>query len=381
MATGRDGAAARRPVPAAASRAGSSTSSATRTSATAIRVFRLDRIQGKVAYATKAEHDFQRPEDFDPRGYANQVPWQLGDPLGDGRDLGVRPHRLDGRAPLLRLRRARARRRRRQHLPLQLRASPRLLIAWALGFGEHARILGPPELVEEARERLDRVVELHRGEPRRSDRRRRRAPAPPTASTAPEGEPRAARPRARRGRDPPRALRPPGHARVGAHPRRPREPPPPGRRGARRSCRCPSRSCARTSTSSTSSTSAAAPTCSTPRSSPTARSRSTPSRTRTPSTARRACCRSRPRRSSPRSTCSATTCPPGSLASAREKIVAALGEDPVREGLQVTTAGGDDSGDRARRRIGDRGPPGARARVLRRRARTASRAARSSRTR
>jgi predicted DNA-binding transcriptional regulator YafY len=35
--------------------------------------------------------------------------------------------------------------------------------------------------------------------------------------------------------------------------------------------------------------------------------------------------------------------PAGSLASAREKIVTALGEDPVREGLQVTTAGGDDS--------------------------------------
>ncbi|MEA2169534.1 MAG: proteasome accessory factor, partial [Solirubrobacteraceae bacterium] len=35
--------------------------------------------------------------------------------------------------------------------------------------------------------------------------------------------------------------------------------------------------------------------------------------------------------------------PAGALDSARDKIVAALGEDPVREGLQVTTAGGDDS--------------------------------------
>ena len=47
----------------------------------ALRVFRLDRMRGKVAYATKAEHDFQRPEDFDPRGYANRVPWQLGGPV------------------------------------------------------------------------------------------------------------------------------------------------------------------------------------------------------------------------------------------------------------------------------------------------------------
>ena len=35
--------------------------------------------------------------------------------------------------------------------------------------------------------------------------------------------------------------------------------------------------------------------------------------------------------------------PEGSLASAREKIVAALGRDPATEGLQITTASGDDS--------------------------------------
>jgi len=48
----------------------------------AVRVFRLSRIRGKVAYATKAEHDFQRPADFDPREYAGRVPWQLGDTIG-----------------------------------------------------------------------------------------------------------------------------------------------------------------------------------------------------------------------------------------------------------------------------------------------------------
>ena len=42
---------------------------------------------------------------------------------------------------------------------------PRLVIAWALGYGEHARIVGPPELAAEARERLDAIVERHRGEP------------------------------------------------------------------------------------------------------------------------------------------------------------------------------------------------------------------------
>ena len=41
--------------------------------------------------------------------------------------------------------------------------------------------------------------------------------------------------------------------------------------------------------------------------------------------------------------------PEGSLASAREKIVAALGEDPMEQGLQVAHGGGDDSERRARR--------------------------------
>ena len=36
--------------------------------------------------------------------------------------------------------------------------------------------------------------------------------------------------------------------------------------------------------------------------------------------------------------------PEGSLASARKRIVDALGQDPAREGLQITTAAGDDSG-------------------------------------
>ena len=48
----------------------------------AIRVFRLSRIRGKVSYATKAEHDFHRPEDFDPRIYASRADWQLGDEQG-----------------------------------------------------------------------------------------------------------------------------------------------------------------------------------------------------------------------------------------------------------------------------------------------------------
>jgi proteasome accessory factor C len=130
----------------------------------ATRKFRLDRVQGKVAYATKAEHDFQRPDDFDPRVHVNGIPWQLGDPVGTAEiwvsDLiawqvqrhfsaygEVTPSEEGGA------------------VYRTAYALPRLLIGWALSFREHARILGPPELVREARERLDRIVEGHTGDP------------------------------------------------------------------------------------------------------------------------------------------------------------------------------------------------------------------------
>ena len=51
----------------------------------AVRVFRLSRIHGKVSYATKAEHDFPPPEDFDRRDYASRADWQMGDVEGDAR--------------------------------------------------------------------------------------------------------------------------------------------------------------------------------------------------------------------------------------------------------------------------------------------------------
>ena len=50
----------------------------------AVRVFRLSRIRGKVSYATKAEHDFPPPEDFDRRDYAHARR------LADGRDRRAR---------------------------------------------------------------------------------------------------------------------------------------------------------------------------------------------------------------------------------------------------------------------------------------------------
>ena len=130
----------------------------------AVREFRLSRIRGKVAYATKAEHDFQRPEDFDPREYANQIPWQL------GRTVATAEVWLSERIAWMVERHYSA------YGDLRPAADggsvfttdyalPRLLIGWVFSFGEHARILGPPELVARAQDRLDRILEGHAGEP------------------------------------------------------------------------------------------------------------------------------------------------------------------------------------------------------------------------
>ena len=131
----------------------------------AIRVFRLSRILGKVGYATKAEHDFQRPASFDPRSYANRIQWQFGDPIGSaeiwiGRRIAWQIERHFGRYG-----ETRASSEDGDLVFVTPYANSRQLIAWVLGFAEHARILGPPELADELRERLRLVIERHRGEP------------------------------------------------------------------------------------------------------------------------------------------------------------------------------------------------------------------------
>ena len=121
----------------------------------ALRVFRLSRIRGKVAYASKAEHDFRRPESFDPRAYARRAEWQFGDPIGTAEIL-VAPRiawqieRHWGRfGEIRRLDDGDAR------IFATEYANERALISWILGLGEHAELLGPPSLVTELRRRVD----------------------------------------------------------------------------------------------------------------------------------------------------------------------------------------------------------------------------------
>ena len=130
----------------------------------AIRVFRLSRIRGKVGYATKAEHDFQRPADFDPRAYANRIHWQFGDSVGTAEiwisaRIAWQIERHFGRYGEMRLDGDGG-----DRVFVTPYANSRQLIAWVLGLGEHARILGPAELVDDLRDRVQLLIDRHTGE-------------------------------------------------------------------------------------------------------------------------------------------------------------------------------------------------------------------------
>jgi predicted DNA-binding transcriptional regulator YafY len=132
----------------------------------AVRVFRLSRIQGKVGYASKAEHDFSPPENFDRRDYGQRADWQLGETRGRAqifvrdriawlieRDFGaygeLRPAKKADGAPG------------KGSVFETDYASPRELIAWVLRWRQNAEVLGPDELRAEAESRLGLLHERH----------------------------------------------------------------------------------------------------------------------------------------------------------------------------------------------------------------------------
>jgi len=145
----------------------------------AIRVFRLSRIRGKVAYASKAEHDFKRPTDFDPRSYAHRADWQFGETIGTA-ELQV-SSRIAWQIE-------------RHYGPFGEitksgdditfatdYSSARQLLSWVLRLGENVRVLGPSELEAELDERLALLTERHSGTLELAKPARKRADAAPTA--------------------------------------------------------------------------------------------------------------------------------------------------------------------------------------------------------
>ena len=131
----------------------------------ALRVFRLTRIRGKVAYATKAEHDFRRPASFDPRVYATRADWQFGESSGHaeirvGERIAWQLDRHYGRYGEVREILGSG-----DKLFVTEYSGPRQVISWVLGFGENATIAGPAELAAELERRVALIVERHEHSP------------------------------------------------------------------------------------------------------------------------------------------------------------------------------------------------------------------------
>ena len=187
----------------------------------ALRVFRLSRIRGKVAYATKAEHDFKRP--------ARLRPARVRQP----RRVAVRRrgrHRARSTSPTASAGRSSA------TTAASARSTPAddggVVFTTAVREHAPARRVGPRA----------RRARARRGPA--GARRRGRASASPSSPSATRPAPSSRRPCRRRprtreerghrerqrpprpGRDPPRALRAPRHARLDPHRRRPRRPAP-----------------------------------------------------------------------------------------------------------------------------------------------------------
>ena len=135
----------------------------------AVRVFRLSRIQDKVSYASKAEHDFTPPEDFDRRDYASRAEWQMGGIRGKAqvfvreriawlveRDFGkygslrkpVKEDGVKGRGMVYETE----------------YASLRQLISWVLSWRDNAELISPAEAAKEGQERVAVLRDRHRGE-------------------------------------------------------------------------------------------------------------------------------------------------------------------------------------------------------------------------
>ena len=111
----------------------------------ALRTFRLSRIRSRVTYASRAPHDFARPDDFDLGAYRDRPPWQLGSARGTA-CVAVAPSMAwwveahyahcgrvtprDGGGLLF-------------ETPY---AEARPLVSWVLGLGAAAQLLEPVEL-------------------------------------------------------------------------------------------------------------------------------------------------------------------------------------------------------------------------------------------
>jgi proteasome accessory factor B len=130
----------------------------------AVRVFRVSRMAEPEAVSrTAAARDFEVPEDFELREYAERRPWDLDDERPVEAEVRFRfPASLwaerNGEGELVREEGEGAAVRR-----FEVRAGHPFL-RWVLGFAGEAEVVSPPELVEAQRTMVDEIVARYRGD-------------------------------------------------------------------------------------------------------------------------------------------------------------------------------------------------------------------------
>ncbi|MBI5309930.1 MAG: WYL domain-containing protein [Actinobacteria bacterium] len=133
------------------------------------RMFKLSRIRGKISYASKAEHDFPPPEGFDPRDYATKAEWQFGQQFESAsiwiseRIAWLVERHFAKAGKIRKPRRGEAVPGKGVIFETEFSESAPLL-SWVLGLGPRARILEPKALADDALARVARIARSHSGE-------------------------------------------------------------------------------------------------------------------------------------------------------------------------------------------------------------------------
>ena len=134
----------------------------------ALRVFRLSRIRGKVAYATKAEHDFQRPRGLRP-ARLRRTASRGSSATRSGPPRSGSPSASPGRSSATSAASARSPRRTTARVPHRRTRTRASSISWVLGLRRaRARRSARPSWSTRSRERVDAARRARtRGEPAR----------------------------------------------------------------------------------------------------------------------------------------------------------------------------------------------------------------------
>ena len=128
-----------------------------------IRTFRVSRVRGDIRFATRRERDFRAPTDFEPSEYRGRQDWQFGEIVGDAQieldeNTAWWAERMIERGEV------------EDGALTTPYAHVDALAGWILRQEGRARPLSPPELVDEVARGLERVVEVHEGEPSKPPR-------------------------------------------------------------------------------------------------------------------------------------------------------------------------------------------------------------------